>query len=70
MRLRAPVVCYPLPYTMLNTNQSINECSYLFRAFNISMVTNTDNAIVIGCKSLNTSQVKPSKADGVVEHCM
>ena len=44
------------------------EMAYLFRAFNISMVTRTDNAIVIGSKLLKTLQSTFANADGSKLH--
>lgn len=46
----------PLP---LIPNYSNNVSTYLFIAFNISMVTRTDKAMVIGCGSLKILQSIP-----------
>lgn len=43
--------------------------SYLFMAFNISIVTSTDKAIVIGWGSLNTLQSIPLKSAAFELHC-
>lgn len=39
-------------------------------AFNISMTTRTDSAIVIGCGSWKMEQSIPAKASGCVVHCI
>lgn len=44
--------------------------TYLFRALNISIVTSTDKAIVMGWRSLKIWQSTPTKLVGSVVHCM
>lgn len=43
---------------------------YLFNAFNISMVTSTDKAIVIGSGALNMRQSMSGKFLGSAGHCI
>jgi len=47
-----------------------NYCkTHLFIAFNISIVTNTDRAMVIGWGSVNTLQSIPLNSGPLPEHC-
>lgn len=42
----------------------------LFKAFNNSITTKTDNAMVIGCGSSKMPQSTPSKSGPPPKHCM
>lgn len=44
--------------------------TYLLRALHISMVTNTDKAMVMGSGASKTSQSKPSNSGLCSVHCM
>lgn len=44
--------------------------AYLLRALHISMVTNTDKAMVMGSGASKTSQSRPSNSGLCSVHCM
>lgn len=44
--------------------------TYLLRALHISMVTNTDKAMVMGSGASKTSQSRPSNSGLCSVHCM
>lgn len=53
-----------------NWNTLTNNCKTdLFIAFNISIVTNTDRAMVMGWGSVNTLQSIPLNSGPLPEHC-
>lgn len=48
----------------------MDRAAYLLRALHISMVTNTDKAMVMGSGASNTSQSRPSNSGLCSVHCM
>ena len=57
-------------YQLINKIQKDSEIFNLLRAFSISMVTNTDSAMVMGCRLSNTSQSTPLNSGFVGVHLL
>ena len=58
-------------YQLINKIQKDSEVIFnLLRTFSISMVTNTDSAMVMGCRLSNTSQSTPLNSGFVGVHLL